>query len=73
MNEQLEINGDLADEYREIQEAEYREANEDAPEVEWTDEDIDAYFLDWCERNGEVPDLIPDGETPDGTPRWRFA
>lgn len=64
MNEQLEINGDE----REEVEA-WLEANEPY--------DIDAHYLDWCERNGIVPDLVPDGigTDPSGEPvnAWRFA
>lgn len=76
MNERNEIGGDLRDEYLEIQEAE--EANRLAPEPEpLTDEELEAWHLDWCERNGEAPDLIPDGEGVDPSgetvPRWRLV
>lgn len=63
MNERLEINGDLADEYREIQEAEYREVNEGAPVVELDEDDLEAWYQDWCKRNGVC--------TVHGGNRWR--
>jgi len=64
MNERNEIDGDE------------REALE-----KWLDEnepyDIDAHYLDYCERHGIVPELVPDGigTDPEGeiVRVWRFA
>ena len=54
MNEQNEIQGDLRDEYLEIQEAEYIEANEGAPVVELNEADLEAWYADWIKRNPEA-------------------
>lgn len=66
MNERLEIEGDEREEFER-----WLEANEP------TEADIDAHYLDWCERNGVTPELIPDGigTDPSGEPVnvWRFA
>ena len=71
MNERLEIEGDMREDF------EWWEANEDAPVVERTDADVDAHYLDWCERNGIVPALVPAGmgTDPSGEPVqvWQFA
>lgn len=32
---------------------------------EITDADIDAHYLDWCERHGIVPELVPIGKGTD--------
>jgi len=41
------------------------------------EEDMDAYYLDWCERNGVTPSLEIEGEATDAggdTVRvWRFV
>lgn len=66
MNERNEIEGDM----RADLEA-WLDANEP------TDADIDAHYLDWCERNGIVPDLVPIGKgtDPEGeeVSVWGFA
>lgn len=66
MNERLEIEGDMRAELEA-----WLEANEP------TDADIDAHYLDWCERNGVTPELVPDGTgtDPEGetVQVWRFA
>jgi hypothetical protein len=66
MNERLEIEGDEREELER-----WLDANEP------TEADIDAHYLDWCERHGIVPDLIPAGmgTDPSGEPVqvWRFA
>lgn len=74
-NEQNEIRGDEREDLQRWleEEAEREEANRLAPEPEpLTDEEIDAWHLDWCERHGEVPDgeTIEHGER---IPRWRFV
>lgn len=66
MNERLEIEGDE-------REALERWLDENEP----TDEDVDAHYLDWCERHGIVPALVPDGIGTDASGEpvnvWRFA
>jgi len=63
MNERNEIDGDEREEFEA-----WLEANEP------TEADIDAHYLDWCERNCK---LVPDGigTDPSGEPvnAWRFA
>ena len=65
-NDRLEIEGDAREEFEQW-----------LAENEPTEADIDAHYLDWCERHGETPALIPDGmgTDPSGEPVqvWRFA
>lgn len=67
--ERLEMLGDWYEEMR--IEDEREEAFRDAPVHEDTDEDVEAHFLDWCDRN--APKLVRDGEDEDGTPIWKFS
>jgi len=69
-NEQAIMRGDD----REAME-EWLEAHELAPEPEpMTEADLEAYFRDYCERNGGLPDLSPDGyDRDEGVIIWTFG
>ncbi len=69
MNEQLEIGGDLQDEYTEIQEAE--ECNRLAPmRAPLTDAELDDWAIRW--DVAQTPDLVRVNTEDDGTPVWEF-
>ncbi len=53
-NERLEIEGDAREDV---------EGWEDAPLPERPD--VDGHYLDWCERNGIVPDMVRTGTDTD--------
>jgi len=64
MNEQNEIQGDLRDEYLEIQEAEYIEANEGAPVVELDEADLEDWYQGWLAEQDDPASIDPDWYDP---------
>lgn len=54
MNERLEIEGDEREDLQRWldEEAEREECNAGAPVLELTDDDLEAWYRDWCQRNG---------------------
>jgi|TARA_Y100000296_G_scaffold23776_1_gene28104 uncharacterized damage-inducible protein DinB len=56
-NDNLEIGGDLQDEYKAIQEA---EANEGAPEIELSDDDLEAWYQGWLSEQDDPASIDPD-------------
>jgi hypothetical protein len=72
MNDYNEIGGDLQDEYLALQAAEAAEGNAEAPEsAPISPAELDDWYQTWTDEN--TLDLVPDGETDDGTPIWKFA